>query len=65
MGAQNAIIEVDDGRVFCGWDMYGDIVLKSPENKKYAYRMSRTLAMRTVSKVEAVTKSACHITNAL
>lgn len=65
MGLHNAIIEVEDGRVFCGWDMYGDIILKSKDNKKYAYRMSRTLAMRTVPKVEAVAKLGCYVTDAI
>lgn len=65
MSTSNNIIEVDDGRVFCGWNCCGEVVIKSSDNKPLAYRMSRPLAERTIPKVEKVAKNKCHVTRAV
>lgn len=46
----NTVIKLKDGRYFGGWGKLGIMVFISEE--KYANRMSRTLAMRTLPKVE-------------
>lgn len=46
----NTVIKMKDGRYFGGWGKLG-LMLFIPE-EKYANRMSRTLEMRTLPKVE-------------
>jgi len=58
----NYIITLVDGRVFGGWNpIDGQIVILSPENRALAYRMQRTLAMRTLEKVEGFAHTDCVI----
>ncbi len=58
----NYIITLSDGRVFGGWDpIDGTMVILPPERRNLAYRMQRTLAMRTVSKIEDYTHEICTI----
>lgn len=65
MSTSNVIIEVDDGRIFCGWNCYGEVVIKPKGNKHLAYRMSRPLAERTIPKVERAANNKCHVTMAI
>lgn len=59
----SACIKIKDSDLyFRGWDRYGKIVLK-PE-KQYANRMSRTLARRTIPKIEAEKGFECEIVTA-
>lgn len=53
------IKETDKDNYFRGWDRYGDIKM-APE-KAYAYRMSRTLAGRTLEKVVKATGLHCEV----
>lgn len=58
----NYIITLTDGRVFGGWDpINGQMVILSPDRKGLAYRMQRTLAMRTLEKVEDFVHEDCRI----
>jgi|GEM_PF-2689991 len=58
----NYIITLADGRVFGGWDpIDGQMVILSPDRKELAYRMQRTLAMRTLEKVENFAHENCYI----
>ncbi|MBQ0041737.1 MAG: hypothetical protein KBS85_00260 [Lachnospiraceae bacterium] len=58
----NYIITLSDGRVFGGWNpLSGEIVLLNADRKNLAYRMQRTLAMRTVSKIEDFAHTECSI----
>ena len=56
---KNSVIKLKDGRYFGGWGKLGTMTF-IPE-KEYANRMSRTLAMRTVLKVEQETKQEAEI----
>lgn len=56
---ENAIIKLKDGRYFGGWGKLG-LMTFVPE-KKYAYRMTRTLAIRTVPKVEKEAKQSAQV----
>lgn len=44
---------------FTGWDMYGQITMH--ENKGMAYFMRKTLAQRTLEKVNTYTKRECEV----
>lgn len=56
------IIMLQDGRVFGGWNpVDGSMVILPSERKNLAYRMQRTLAMRTLEKVERFTNTACDV----
>lgn len=58
----NYIITLMDGRVFGGWDpIDGSIVILPPERRNLAYRMQRTLAMRTIDKIQDYTNTSCSI----
>ena len=58
----NYIITLDDGRIFGGWNpIDGQMILLSPERKNLAYRMQRTLAMRTLSKVQGFSNTGCKV----
>lgn len=57
----NYIIRLDDGRVFGGWDFEGKILILPENRKELAYRMQRTLAMRTIEKIENFTDHECEI----
>ncbi len=58
----NYIITLDDGRIFGGWDpIDGNMVILPAERKNLAYRMQRTVAMRTIEKVERFTNATCSI----
>lgn len=58
----NYIITLADGRVFGGWNpINGEMIILSPERRDLAYRMQRTLAMRTLSKVEGFAHADCSI----
>lgn len=58
----NYIITLADGRIFGGWDpIDGQMVILSPDRKELAYRMQRTLAMRTIEKVEDFAHAECYI----
>ena len=46
----NAVIRLKDGRYFGGWGKLG--IMTFIWEKEYANRMSRTLAQRTLPKVE-------------
>ena len=56
---ENAIIKLKDGRYFGGWGKLGLMTFVS--EKKYAYRMTRTLAIRTVPKVEKEAKQSAQV----
>jgi len=56
------IIMLQDGRVFGGWNpVDGSMVILPSERKNLAYRMQRTLAMRTLEKVERFTNTTCEV----
>ena len=58
----NYIIILSDGRVFGGWNpIDGEMVILPSERKNLAYRMQRTLAMRTLEKVENYVHEDCTI----
>lgn len=58
----NYIITLVDGRVFGGWNpLNGEMVILEPDRKNLAYRMQRTLAMRTIEKVEDYAHTDCKI----
>ncbi|MBR6329793.1 MAG: hypothetical protein IKR68_09135 [Lachnospiraceae bacterium] len=58
----NYIITLDDGRIFGGWDpIDGNMVILPAERRNLAYRMQRTVAMRTIEKVETFTNATCQI----
>lgn len=58
----NYIITLVDGRVFGGWDpVNGNMIILSADRKNLAYRMQRTLAVRTLSKVEGFAHTDCVI----
>ena len=58
----NYVIILDDGRIFGGWDpIDGGMVILPPERRNLAYRMQRTLAARTVEKVQDYAKIGCRI----
>lgn len=58
----NYIITLNDGRVFGGWNpVNGDMIILSSDRKNLAYRMQRTLAMRTLEKVEDFVQTDCKI----
>lgn len=58
----NYIITLADGRVFGGWNpIDGQMVILPSERKNLAYRMQRTLAMRTLEKVEDFVHEDCSI----
>lgn len=58
----NYIITLNDGRVFGGWNpIDGNIIILPAERKNLAYRMQRTLAMRTIGKIQDFTNTNCEI----
>ncbi len=58
----NYIITLTDGRVFGGWDpIDGSIIILPAERRSLAYRMQRTLAMRTIDKIQEYTHTSCSI----
>lgn len=58
----NYIITLVDGRVFGGWNpIDGTMLILPSERKGLAYRMQRTLAMRTLQKVEDYVQVDCAI----
>lgn len=58
----NYIITLIDGRIFGGWNpINGEMVILAPDRKDLAYRMQRTLAMRTLEKVESFAHEKCNI----
>ena len=58
----NYIITLDDGRIFGGWNpIDGRMVILSSDKRNLAYRMQRTLAMRTLEKVEDFAHIDCKI----
>ena len=58
----NYIILLHDGRVFGGWNpVDGQIVILPPDRIQLAYRMQRTVAGRTLEKIEKFTGAECHI----
>jgi len=58
----NYIITLDDGRIFGGWNpINGQMIFLSPDRKNLAYRMQRTLAMRTLAKVEGCSHRSCKV----
>ena len=58
----NYIITLNDGRVFGGWNpINGDMIILPSERRNLAYRMQRTLAMRTLEKVEGFAHTDCKI----
>lgn len=48
-------------QVFCGWDAFGQIIIKEKEDRHLTYRMNRTLANRQLSKIENFTGKKCMI----
>lgn len=59
--ANNYIIKTEDNQTFCGWNSLGKIVMNGPDRDNLTYGMSRTLAMRTIPKIEEFTGSKCHV----
>ena len=58
----NYIITLEDGRIFGGWNpVSGEMVILSSDRRNLAYRMQRTLAMRTLEKVEDFAHEKCNI----
>lgn len=57
----NYIIVADDGRVFAGWDQLGTIVIKGINDRYLAYRMSRTVAMRNLDKIQDFLGTHCSV----
>ncbi|MCR5502026.1 MAG: hypothetical protein K6F53_03375 [Lachnospiraceae bacterium] len=57
----NYVIKASDGEVFGGWNNLGMIVMKAPEEKNLAYRMSRTVALRNLEKVREFTRKECEV----
>lgn len=57
----NYIIKTNDNNYFCGWNQLGQICMHCETKANLAYRMSRPLAERTISKIEAFTGSKCEI----
>ena len=57
----NYIIISDDGRVFAGWNQLGSIIIKDAKDRCLAYRMSRTVAMRNLSKIESFLGTHCNV----
>ena len=58
----NYIILLQDGRVFGGWNpVDGRIVILPPERVNLAYRMQKTVAERTLEKIERFTETDCRI----
>ncbi|MBQ8971093.1 MAG: hypothetical protein IJ073_07270 [Lachnospiraceae bacterium] len=58
----NYIILLQDGRVFGGWNpVDGQILILPPERIQLAYRMQRTVAERTLSKIADFTAMDCRI----
>ena len=58
----NYIITLSDGRIFGGWNpIDGQMIILSSDRKELAYRMQRTLAMRTLEKVEGYAHEKCNI----
>lgn len=58
----NYIITLVDGRVFGGWNpIDGEMVILPSDRKDLAYRMQRTLAMRTLEKVASHVHTDCVI----
>ncbi len=55
----NYVIRSSDGEVLGGWNNLGMIVMKKPEEKNLAYRMSRTVALRNLEKIEKFTRKDC------
>lgn len=56
----NYVIKTDNNQYFGGWKR-GLIQMLDTSDKKYAERMSRTVAMRQIGKVEEFTKRVCQI----
>ena len=57
----NYIIVSDDGSCFGGWSRLGSMCMHEPKDKRLAYRMSQTVAERTLGKVEKFTHQKCSI----
>lgn len=58
----NYIITLDDGRYFGGWNpIDGQMIFLSADRKNLAYRMQRTLAMRTLAKVQGCSHTGCKV----
>ena len=50
--AQNYIIKINNTKTFGGWNILGEIIINNEDKSNLAYRMSRTLAIRTIPKIE-------------
>lgn len=58
----NYIITLSDGRIFGGWNpIDGTMVILPADRRNLAYRMQRTLAVRTLEKVENFAHVDCSI----
>jgi hypothetical protein len=57
--ANNYIIKTSDNESFCGWNSLGQIVMNGADRDFLTYAMSRTLAERTIPKIEAFTGKKC------
>lgn len=57
----NYVIKTVEGNYFGGWNNLGQIVIKQPEERNLAYRMSRTVALRNIGKVEDFTMRECEV----
>lgn len=58
--AANYIIRTEDNQTFCGWNQLGNMVIKNdPNYEKLGYRMTRTIAEKTKSKLEEYLNQPC------
>ncbi len=58
----NYIIILSDGSIFGGWNpIDGRMVILPSDRPKLAYRMQRTVADRTLSKVRDFANMDCHV----
>lgn len=55
------IIKTVDGDIFCGWDKFGKISMRSKEINYLSYRMNVDLAYKTLPKIEAFTGKKCEV----
>jgi len=54
--SSNYIITVNNDQTFGGWGRFGEILINDKDRSNLAYRMTKTLATRTVPKIEAFLK---------
>lgn len=59
--ANNYIIISSNGEYFGGWSRLGVMCMKSSGERSLAYRMSYTVAKRTLQKVEEFTHQNCMV----